>query len=222
MIKKELKTAALLAVITAGLAATALTPLVAAELQHQATDKTAEQMKAEQDSFKVSEDALMTMRNVGGARLAIFNGTPDRAQLYADAAVTRADATLKDADKYAVDIKASAKNGDKYVPFNTDLTVAETFKPTKENLEHISMANRHMQKGETKKAIETLKVNGIDVAMTAELLPVQSAKAHIDDAAKLIGEGKYYEANLALKAVENSVVTEMFDNSAMPKDSAHS
>jgi hypothetical protein len=222
MIKKELKTAALLAVITAGLAATALTPLVAAELQHQATDKTAEQMKAEQDSFKVSEDALMTMRNVGGARLAIFNGTPDRAQLYADAAVTRADATLKDADKYAVDIKASAKNGDKYVPFNTDLTVAETFKPTKENLEHISMANRHMQKGETKKAIETLKVNGIDVAMTAELLPVQSAKTHIEDAAKLIGEGKYYEANLALKAVENSVVTEMFDTGAMPKDSAHS
>jgi len=222
MIKKKLKTAALLAVITAGLAATALTPLVAAELQHQATDKTAEQMKAEQDSFKVSEDALMTMRNVGGARLAIFNGTPDRAQLYADAAVTRADATLKDADKYAVDIKASAKNGDKYVPFNTDLTVAETFKPTKENLEHISMANRHMQKGETKKAIETLKVNGIDVAMTAELLPVQSAKTHIEDAAKLIGEGKYYEANLALKAVENSVVTEMFDTGAMPKDSAHS
>jgi hypothetical protein len=222
MIKKELKTAALLAVITAGLAATALTPLVAAELQHQTTDKTAEQMKAEQASFKVSEDALMTMRNVGGARLAIFNGTPDRAQLYADAAVTRADATLKDADKYAVDIKASAKNGDKYVPFNTDLTVAETFKPTKENLEHISMANRHMQKGETKKAIETLKVNGIDVAMTAELLPVQSAKTHIEDAAKLIGEGKYYEANLALKAVENSVVTEMFDTGAMPKDSAHS
>jgi hypothetical protein len=79
-----------------------------------------------------------------------------------------------------------------------------------------------MQKGETKKAIETLKVNGIDVAMTAELLPVQSAKTHIEDAAKLIGEGKYYEANLALKAVENSVVTEMFDTGAMPKDSAHS
>ena len=184
MIKKKLTTAALLAVITTGLAATALTPVIAAELQHQAAEKTTEQKKDDQDFIKVSDDALMTMRNVGGARLAIFNGTPDKAQLYADAAVTRVDATLKDADKY----------GDKYVPFNTDLTVAETFKPNKENLEHISSANKHMQKGETGKAIQTLKVNGIDVALTTEMIPIQAARTHILDAAKLIGDGKYYEA----------------------------
>jgi hypothetical protein len=222
MIKKKLTTAALLAVITTGLAATAMTPVVAAELQHQAAEKTTESKKADQDLIKVSDDALMTMRNVGGARLAIFNGTPDKAQLYADAAVTRVDATLKDADKYALDIKEAKQNGDKYVPFNADLTVAESFKPNKENLEHISKANMHMNKGETRKAIDTLKVNGIDVALTTELIPIQAARTHIDDAAKLIGEGKYYEANLALKAVEDSVVTDIFNTDAVPHTKAQS
>jgi hypothetical protein len=222
MFKKKLTTAALLAVITTGLAATALTPVVAAELQHQAAEKTTEQKKADQDLIKVSDDALLTMRNVGGARLAIFNGSPDKAQVYADAAVTRAAAALKDADKYALDIKASKKDGQQYLPFNAGLTVAETLQPTKEKLEHITKANMHLHKGETKQAMETLKVAGIDVALNTELLPIQSAKTHIDDAAKLIGEGKYYEANLALKAVEDSVITEVFNTDAIPQNKAKS
>jgi YfdX protein len=222
MIKKKLTTTALLAVISTGLAATALTPVDAAELQQPAAENTAEQKQADQDFIKVSEDAQMTMRNVGGARLAIFNGSPDKAQIYADAAVTRAASALKDADKYALDIKASKKDGQKYVPFNAGLTVAETLKPSKEKLEHITRANMHLHKGETRKAIETLKVAGIDVALNTELLPIQTARTHIVDAAKLIGEGKYYEANLALKAVEDSVVTEVFNTDSIPQTRAKS
>jgi hypothetical protein len=222
MIKKKLTTAALLAVISTGLAATTMTPVFAAEIQHKAAEKSTEQKKADQDLIKVSDDALMTMRNVGGARLAIFNGVPDKAQVYADAAVTRATAALKDADKYALDIKASKNNDQKYLPFNAGLTVAETLKPSKEKLEHITKANMHLHKGETKQAIETLKVAGIDVALNTELLPIQSAKTRIEDAAKLIGEGKYYEANLALKAVEDSVITEVFNTDSIPKTKAKS
>ena len=222
MIKKKLTNAALLAVISTGLAATALTPVVAAELQHQAAENTTEQKQADQDIIKVSEDAQMTMRNVGGARLAIFNGSPDKAQIYADAAVTRAAATLKEADKYAVDTKASKKDGQKYVPFDSGLTVAETLEPGKEKPEHNTMANRHTHKGVTKKDIEALKVEGVDVAVTADLLPIQTAKTQIEEAAKLIGEGKYYEANLALKAVEDSVIVEILNTDSMQKDKASS
>ena len=42
------------------------------------------------------------------------------------------------------------------------------------------------------------------------------AKKHIDEAAKLMGEGKYYEANLALKAVEDAVVVETFALDSTP------
>jgi len=222
MNKKSFTTAALLAVISTGLAATALTPVIAAELQHKADEKTMEQKQADKDYIKVSDDALMTMRNVGGARMAIFDGAPDKAQVYVDAAITRAAATLKDADKYALDIKDSKLNGDKYVPFSTGMTVAETLEPDKDKPEHHAGAKGHPHKAEATEAMKKLKVDDIDVAVTTELLPIQAARTYIQDAAKLIGEGKYYQANLALKAVEDSVVTEILDKDAMNKIKASS
>lgn len=222
MNKKTLTAAALITAISTGMAATALSPVIAAELQAKADENSTEQTKSDQDLIRVSEDALKTMRDVGGARLAIFNGLPGQAQVYIDAAVSRSAAALKDADKYALDIKASKKDGEKYVPFNTGVTVAETLEPNKEKQNNTTRANRHMHKSDTQNAMDTLKVDDIDVALAAELLPIQTAKTHIDDAARLIGEGKYYEANLALKAVQDSVVTEILDADAVQNNEAHS
>lgn len=222
MKKKTLVAAALTAAISTGLVATAMSPVIAAELQAKANENAAEQTRADQDMIKVSEDAQVTMRNVVGARLAIFNGLPGKAQVYTDAAVTRANAALKDADKYALDIKASKNDGEKFLPFNAGLTVAEIFEPGKDKSNHTARANRHLQKGETKKTIETLKVDDVNVALSAELLPIQAAKTHIEDAAKLIEAGKYYDANLALKAVEDSVITEIIDAGALQQSKASS
>ena len=36
------------------------------------------------------------------------------------------------------------------------------------------------------------------------------------DAVKLMGEKKYYEANLALKAVEDSIIVERYDVDGVP------
>jgi hypothetical protein len=220
--KKTLIATALIAAISTGMAATAMSPVIAADLQAKADENSTEQTKSDQDLIRVSEDALKTMRDVGSARLALFNGLPGQAQVYIDAAVTRSAAALRDADKYALDIKASKKDGEKYVPFNAGLTVAETLEPGKEKQKHTAGANRHLNKGESKKAMETLKVDEIDFAIATELLPIQTAKTQIEDAARLIGEGKYYEANLALKAVQDSVVTEILDADAVPNNEANS
>lgn len=220
--KKTLIATALIAAISTGMAATAMSPVIAAEHQANADENSTAQTKSDQDLVRVSEDALKTMRDVGSARLALFNGLPGQAQVYIDAAVTRSAAALKDADKYALDLKASNKDGEKYVPFNAGLTVAETLEPSKEMQKHTAGANRHMRRSETKKAMETLKVDEIDFAIATDLLPIQTAKTHIEDAARLIGEGKYYEANLALKAVQDSVITEILDTDAVPNDEANS
>jgi hypothetical protein len=222
MNKKTLAATALIAAISSGMAVTAMSPVTAAELQSNADENSTEQAKSDQDLINVSEDALKTMRDVGSARLAIFNGLPKQAQVYIDAAVTRSAAALRDADKYALDIKASKKDGEKFVPFNAGLTVAEALEPGKEKQEHTARGNRHLRKDETQKAMEDLKVDEIDVAVTADLLPIQMAKTHIEDAARLIGEGKYYEANLALKAVQDSVITEILDTDAVQNNEAHS
>lgn len=222
MSNKTIIAAAVVAALSTGMLATVTTPAFAADDQAKSTTTQTQKDSAEQDLIKVSEDALMTMRNIRGARLSIFNGSPDKAQVFADAAATRVAATLADADKYALDVKKSVKDGDEYVPFNASLAVTETMVPSAEKMKHIAKANEHLHKGETKKALEVLKLGDVNVALTTELVPLKSAKVHIEDAAKLIGEGKYYEANLALKAVEDSIVIDTFDIDAIPKVKTHS
>jgi hypothetical protein len=153
---------------------------------------------------------------VHGARLAIFNGEPEKALTFVDAAVTRIGVAVKDADKYALDTKAP-KSDDSYVPFDANLTVLNAFEPTAEKTKHIANANAHLHKGEKQEAIEALKLAEIDVAVTTRMIPVNYAKEHIDQAAKLVAEHKYYQANLALKAVDDAVVVETYAVDAVPK-----
>lgn len=220
MNKKGLLAAAVATALSTGLVATKLTGVLAAETQPKETStKAAEQpisKAAEQDLIKVSKDAAMTMRSLRGSRFAIFNGQPDEAKRDVDAAVTEIANTVKDAEKYAVDVKAKVQD-DWYVPYDASLTVADTFVPTEEKMKHIAKANEHLHKGEKKQALEVLKVGNVDVAFATSLMPSKFAQKHIDDAAKLLDEGKYYEANLELKAVEDAVVIETFGIDETPQ-----
>jgi hypothetical protein len=220
MRKTRLLAATVAAALSTGLLASGTSPLLAADAKPKATDapalEQAADAKTQEDLIKVSEDALSSIRDLHGARLAIFHGQPERAQTYVDAAATRIAATVKEEDEYALDIKAE-KADDRYVPFDASLMVTDTYVPSEENAKHVTKANEHLKKGETKKAIEALKLGNIDVAVATSLFPVNFAKEHIDEAAKLIAEGKYYEANLALKAVDDSIVTDTFAIDAVPK-----
>jgi len=211
MNSKKLITAAMTTAISTMLVTAAMAPVLASEQQSTVAKSETEQTKTEQDLVKVSTDASMTMRNVDDARLALFNGLPDKAQTYTDAAVTRAAATLKDADKYALDINALKQDGEKYVPFDASVIVSELLEPDKEKSEQIAKGDKQSNDSESQTTLESLKVDGIDVALTTDLLPIQTAKIYIEDAAKLIADNKYYEANLALKAVEDSVITEIIN-----------
>jgi hypothetical protein len=62
-----------------------------------------------------------------------------------------------------------------------------------------------LQKGEHTKAVEELRLGDIDVNFARELMPVAKADKGVDEAIKLATDGKYYEANLALKAIEDGV-----------------
>ncbi|UHD14877.1 YfdX family protein [Thiocapsa bogorovii] len=224
MTKQNLVAAAMASVLSAGMIVSGVTPVFAAEKAPASTPAPApEQAKdvatedaVEKDFVKVSEDALLTMRDLHSARLAIFNGLTDQARTYVDASVARVEDAVKDAEKYALATKKPPMD-DSYVPFDASLTVMDTLEPSPEKAEHIKKANNHLRRGEKKEALEVLKVGEIDVAVTAGLVPLKFAKEHIDDAAKLIGEGKYYEANLALKAVEDAVVIETFALDAVPE-----
>ena len=220
MIKKQLLAVAIATTLSVGMIASVTSSVFAAEDQPAATDTSAKEQAvneaADKDFVKVSEDAMTSMHDLHGARLAIFNGQPEKALTYVDAAETRIGTAVKDADKYALDTKAP-KTDDSYVPFDASLTVLNAFEPTQEKKDQIAKANAHLHKGEKQAAIEDLKLAQIDVAVTTRMIPVKFVKEQIGQAAKLVADHKYYEANLALKAVDDAVVIETYAIDSVPK-----
>jgi hypothetical protein len=121
----------------------------------------------------------------------------------------------QDIHKVMRDVR-SARN-DMYVPFDVGLALSRTFVATPKNAGHIKKASEHLKKGERHKAIVVLKLANIDISFTTASLPVKLADSRIKDAAKLIDSGKYYEANLVLKALEDSVVIDNVMADATPQ-----
>jgi len=177
---------------------------------------TATQTSQDNAILKTADDAYKGIREVRAARIAIFNGQPDQAKSFVDNAHKDFEAAQATMDTYAIKGKKTPKEGDAYLPFDSSLSLAEGFVPTPDKTDSLSKANEHLAKGESKQAVDVLKLANIDVTVSAALIPAKAGLAHVSDAAKLIGEKKYYEANLALKAVEDSIVTENYAVDAVP------
>lgn len=141
-----------------------------------------------------ADETYKAMREIHAARLAIFNGSPDEATAFIGAA---------QADMEAV---GGRLREDAYIPFDTSLALAKDFEPTAEKQASIEEANRDIARGAREQAVAVLKAAKIGVTVSAALIPVFASLQHVKDAAALLGQKKYYEANLALKAVEDSVV----------------
>lgn len=165
---------------------------------------------AAKDELKVSKDAFKLLHQVRTARLAIFDGKTKVAKDAMSHAVKDAAATVKDADRLAIALKEPRVKGDQYVAFDARLSIADGFVPTPEKRAAIGKAVEHLKKGDKNKALHLLKLANIDIAYSAALIPVNSTKKLIDKAAQLIQDGKYYQGNLALKSVEDSVVYDTF------------
>jgi len=219
MNRKTLIAMAVTATLSTGMITTVAQPAFATE-PHAATStaKKADKDKLTQDELtKISSDAMIAMRNIHDARLSIFNGHPAQARTYIDAATTRINATDSDAAKYAVDSKQKKKPDDTYVAYDETLIVDDKYVPTDKKAKHIANADKHLHHGNKKAAIEELKLADIDVSVDMSLVPVKFAKHEINIARKLVDNGKYYEANLALKSVQDSVISEIVSTEGKPK-----
>jgi hypothetical protein len=63
---------------------------------------------------------MLSMRDVSEARFALFEGQVETARTEVDAALTRINAAVQEAEIYAIDLKSPEKD-DWYVPFDTFL-----------------------------------------------------------------------------------------------------
>ena len=184
----------------------------------------------EQALFKFSEAGHSAMRDIRGARFAVFNGEPKLAMKLMDSAKTFIGQAEKEAPVFdttstmVVGGKVVGTTADrrelKSVPVDGQLVLADDFVMTPEKKAHIDKANDHIKKGEHAKAREELRQGEIDVTYTRSWMPIDQSKRHLEQAIKLASDGKYYEANLALKAIEDGVSTDSVNLREIPKTAA--
>ena len=163
---------------------------------------TAQQAK---EVAKVAQQGFNAMRDVQYARVSLFRGYPDVAQKLVDQAQTL---LSDDSTNWKDFIKADKKTplaGDNYVVINASISLAEDFVATPEKQKAIDSANAKFKKGDHKGAMEEL---GVGVTETQYLMPLKQTQQAVKKAQQLLKEGKYYEANLALKGAEEGIITD--------------
>ena len=160
----------------------------------------------ERPIVRLSEEGSKVARDISLARVAIFDGQPQEAVKLIDEAKTTLVAAGKDADKLA--IKKPDKSDEPMIPIDARLTMADDFVLTAEKKEKIDKVNEHLRKGETKQALEVLRPADVKLTLTTLFMPLEATSKAVDQAANLMAQNKYYEANLALKKAEDGWVVD--------------
>jgi hypothetical protein len=192
---------------------------------------------ADKDFGRLSQDGADAFEDIHLARLAIFDGrTGQAAKLVADAQAalekakaddsvfTKAEAELHAARRGPTAGQSDQQDGSTkvaWLPIDAQIDVGEAYQPTPEKDAAIVTARRHMEKGESAKALQELKVAAVDVDYTLEVAPLARSIANVDRANDLMNSHDYYGASQALKKAEDGIrydeISDVFDVAGTPK-----
>jgi hypothetical protein len=168
----------------------------------------------------VSQESAAAVRDMRAARLAIFEGHPGDAKRLLASAKKSLSAADKQRPQTLITVKTERKVGERtvsknetrettdLVPVDAWLDVSEDFVSTPEKKASIKKADEHLKAGARTKALEDLHAVDVDVVATRLLMPMGSTSKHLDKAISLLNKDRYYEANLALMAAENGLMTD--------------
>lgn len=157
--------------------------------------------------IRLSEEGSKAARSISMARVAIFDGQSQEAAKLIEQAKTTLITAAKDADKLAIK-KPDKADAEPMIPIDARLTMADDFILTPEKRTKIDKVNEHLKKGETKQALEILRPAEIKLTLTTLFMPIEATSKAVDQALQLLGDNKYYEANLALKKAEDGWIVD--------------
>ncbi len=199
------------------------------------------QQTAIKDFGKLSLDGMEAMRDIRLARLAIFDGKTAKAKtLLTDAQTALGKAKTEDVVftkseaelKPGPGAKPAAPAGTKlsatpitWIPVDGELALGEDYTATPEKAAGVAKANTQIKHGEKTAALDTLKLADIDVYFFEEVAPLDATVSGVDTAAQLVDSAQFYEANQALKSVEDGmrfdsdVLSSKADKAAKPTHS---
>lgn len=169
--------------------------------------------------LRASAEAMNGMQYLHEARMALFDGETDAGRKLVQTAL---DAFQGDIAAWEVAGTDTANADYKLVPIQTSLKVTEGFVLTDAHKPALTVAGEAIGSGDQQGALQALVEASIDASLQAALLPVDETVTRLNSALSEIDAGKFYEANLTLKSIEQSVVIETYGAGQIPQQGADS
>lgn len=177
--------------------------------------------------MKFAEGGNRAIREISGARVAIFNGDTKVAMKLMDQAKADIGPAEKEAPTFTVatspseygktlaetDEQTKAVN----VPVDGQIAFADTFVVTPEKRVRIDKGSEACKKGDRKQAIEELRQGEIDVSYTRLLMPLAPTQKRFDSAMTRVREGRYYESNFPLNVIPDGLIVDSVKLTDTPK-----
>jgi hypothetical protein len=225
--------------------------------------ETAQELRANKDFGKLSEEGSRAFRNVNLARIAIFEGQAEQAKKYVndaerdfnkaksdDTVFLKAEADLKQPSQMSQNSNEGrsvqsanssvspqgsnekvppqnysfeqASDGQKnkpiaWLPVDGAITINEDYTASPGKSAAVADANKSLKSGNRKEAMEKLKLSGMDVELALGIVPLQYTLDHVQKAAQLIDDGKYYEGSQDLRQIAQAEHFDVIDISSTPK-----
>lgn len=189
---------------------------------------------ADKDFGHLSTDGVSAFNDLHLARIAIFDGKTDEAAKH----ITDAQASLgKAKTDSAVFLKAesalrppaqatpkppatTAKSTTPvaWIPIDADIELGETFQATPEKAAAVVSAKKGLEKGDSAKSLEAIKLASVDVNYTLAVAPLDQSVADVDEANTLMAKHDYYGASQSLKKAEDGIRYDEVDDIADVKN----
>ena len=166
----------------------------------------------------ISQQGQQAFMGVVAARQDLFEAHGDQAkqQLAAaesalQTAQTDKTAYLKSArdlrgqDGKLMQVSAQDAKATSWLPIWSGMALRDDYVATPAKNQAVAQANEKIQQGDTKAAGEILKAAGVDVDHSTAVLPAQETLDLVHRANQELGHEQYWQANLTLKQVQNSL-----------------
>ncbi|WP_299842925.1 YfdX family protein [uncultured Roseovarius sp.] len=198
------------ALVAASVGLTAIAQITQAGTTTLTTSEVSQSGEVRQSSIKIPANGTHILDGVHGARLALFDGNLDMAKEMISGASDQFD---DHAAKFAIKL---AENDGYAIPVDSGIQFAEGFEPDETHGAAIEEAGAHIRSGDVDSAVTAMTGAGIDLDIRLVVLPVETAAANLKQALADIERGEIHKANMALKAVETSIVIEDYKPGALP------
>jgi len=200
-------------------ATTAMSSSAAAVAPRQAaTATTDDAAKAVLRYSQAGQDAIDDVRF---ARLDLFDGNTDLAMKDMKAAQKSLMAAKAEAPSFATStqVKVQGKvvgvDKDRFtadlVPVDGDLVLADHMLQPPKHASLLARARKFLSKGDKAGAIDTLRQGDVAVSYQRRWIPLADSAKRLDQAISLASQHKYFDANLALKGIEDHMLTDTVD-----------